>query len=118
MNSFSNIPEKGKRYKLRSRPWTSSYIEITESDEGDWVYMPMSQTTKEPTNQEQTCPECGRLKASNIKDVSGGFCPKWWAFRDPDAEADCIRQAKQDQSTCSSCQSLIENDWCPKCGFL
>ena len=39
---------------------------------------------------EGKCPECGREKAASIQDVVGGLCPKWWAFRDPDAERDCL----------------------------
>jgi len=40
-----------------------------------------------------TCPDCGREKAQNVGQVLLGFCPKWYAIRDPDAEADCRRHA-------------------------
>lgn len=43
---------------------------------------------------EYRCPECGRVKARSIEDVSAGLCPKWWAIRDPEAEADCRRLVK------------------------
>jgi hypothetical protein len=48
VNYFDKVPEKGKKYKIRSRPWDSSFIEIEESEEGDWIFSP-----PEPTEQEQ-----------------------------------------------------------------
>lgn len=41
-------------------------------------------------NENRICPDCGREKASNVDDVKAGYCPKWWAIRDPDAEKDCL----------------------------
>ena len=41
------------------------------------------------------CPDCGRQKAHNVEDVSKGYCPKWWAIRDAEAEEDCKRFASQ-----------------------
>ena len=38
MDSFDKIPEPGKKYKLRSRPWDSSFIEVIEDEEGEWTY--------------------------------------------------------------------------------
>ena len=39
------------------------------------------------------CPECGRTKAKSFADAASGGCPKWWATRNPEAEADCRRFA-------------------------
>lgn len=37
------------------------------------------------------CPDCGRQEASSFTDVEQGLCPKRYAYRDPDAEKDCIK---------------------------
>ena len=36
-----DIPVKGKRYSLRSRPWDTSYLEIKEDPNGKWVFDPI-----------------------------------------------------------------------------
>lgn len=58
---------------------------------------PRRQVTPEAAAQTREasdiCPECCRTKARNIGDVLAGFCPKWWAIRDPEAENDCKRVA-------------------------
>jgi hypothetical protein len=48
----------------------------------------------EAEKQGETCPDCGRVKARSVADAATGLCPKWWATRDPDADADC-RRARQ-----------------------
>lgn len=53
-----------------------------------WPKKDLPESAK-PNAENDVCPECGRKKAKNIHDVSNGYCPKWWAIRDPDAEADC-----------------------------
>lgn len=45
-----------------------------------------------PQNDDK-CPECGRQKAHSVHDALGGYCPKWWAVRDQEAENDCKRMA-------------------------
>lgn len=42
--SLCKVPEKGKRYKVRSVPYTHSYIEIEEHKDGEWMYMPIDTT--------------------------------------------------------------------------
>ena len=42
-----DIPVKGKRYILRSRPWNMSYLEIKEDPTGDWVYDPQHTDNKD-----------------------------------------------------------------------
>ena len=37
------------------------------------------------------CPDCGRQKARNVAQTLHGYCPKWYAIRDPEAEEDCRR---------------------------
>jgi hypothetical protein len=44
MDSINIVPEKGKRYNIRSRPWDSSYVELTEDLKGDWVFSPIDRT--------------------------------------------------------------------------
>ncbi len=39
---MDTIPKKGKRYRLQSRPWDSSYLDIIEDDEGEWIFDPIS----------------------------------------------------------------------------
>jgi hypothetical protein len=39
------------------------------------------------------CPDCGTPKAHSVCDAAKGYCPKWWAIRDPDAELDCFSVA-------------------------
>ena len=39
---MDTIPKKGKRYRLQSRPWDSSYLDIIEDDEGEWIFYPIS----------------------------------------------------------------------------
>ena len=34
---MDTIPKKGKRYRLQSRPWDSSYLDIIEDDEEDYA---------------------------------------------------------------------------------
>lgn len=41
---MDTIPEKGKRYKIKSRPYDMSFLDIIESDEGEWVYSPKKET--------------------------------------------------------------------------
>lgn len=40
------------------------------------------------------CGKCGRLKAQNFRDVCDGSCAREYAYRDQDAENDCIRHAE------------------------
>ncbi len=40
-------------------------------------------------NKETICPDCRRLEAESVEDVLRGHCPKWWAYRDAEAEKDC-----------------------------
>jgi hypothetical protein len=55
---------------------------------------------------ELTCPDCGRVKARNAEDAGqlnaegtrGVFCPKWWAVRDPSADADCLLVRSADRA--------------------
>jgi hypothetical protein len=47
----------------------------------------------------EQCPDCGRPKAKNVIDIIKGFCPKWYAIRDPDAEYDCKKFSFNNQST-------------------
>lgn len=42
-----------------------------------------------PPEDRDNCPDCGRDKAHNVRDILVGACPKWYAIRDPDAEKDC-----------------------------
>lgn len=40
------------------------------------------------------CYDCNREMAKNLKDVINGLCPKYWAYRDPDAYEDCKNAKK------------------------
>ena len=54
--------------------------------------------TKDEVNRtihEDVCPDCDRVKAASVYDVLKGYCPKWWAIRDADAERDCRRTHDQ-----------------------
>lgn len=44
--------------------------------------------------REETCPDCGRIKAATVDSILRGDCPKWYAINDPDADIDC-RMEKQ-----------------------
>ena len=55
------------------------------------------------------CLDCGRRKAHNADDVSKGYCPKWWAVSDPDAEEDCKRVASQQPN--AAYQDTARRDW-------
>ena len=45
---------------------------------------------------EYKCPDCGRTKAKDAYECGMGYCPKWYAIRDKDAEKDCeISTAKR-----------------------
>ena len=46
-------------------------------------------TLAEYRKEEDTCPDCGRTKAKNAHECGMGYCPKWYAIRDKDAEKDC-----------------------------
>lgn len=35
------------------------------------------------------CPDCGRVKALSLADVSNGLCPKWYCINDAAADLDC-----------------------------
>ena len=67
---MDTIPKKGKRYRLQSRPWDSSYLDIIEDDHGDWIFSPK----REP--QPDTWDElpCARTEC------------RWWAL---EAEQNC-----------------------------
>lgn len=42
------------------------------------------------TKQEQErCPDCGRLKARSADDCRYGMCPKWYAVRDKEMREEC-----------------------------
>jgi len=60
---MDTIPEKGKRYNIKSRPWDASYLDIIESEEGDWIYDPInSETDSETEYGYGNCPDCGWYK--------------------------------------------------------
>ena len=42
----------------------------------------------------ERCPECGRPKSRNANDGRLGFCDKWYAVRDPEAQQDCKEYAE------------------------
>ncbi|MFG6083751.1 hypothetical protein ACEUZ9_005476 [Paracoccus litorisediminis] len=46
------------------------------------------------TEDGNSCPECGRLKARTVSDAAEGKCPKWWAIMDSAAEDDCSHVAE------------------------
>lgn len=41
--------------------------------------------------KEGRCPDCGRKKARSPQDMIMGFCPKWYAVTDAEADKDCER---------------------------
>jgi len=55
------------------------------------------------------CPDCGRPKAKSAADAALGWCPKWWALYDGDAQEDCKRAAEK--KALADSVKLI----CPKC---
>jgi len=105
------IPEKReKRYILIEAPEKAFYSSITESelrrrlraiialevtgatlDELAEIAIPMILHGEEKPGK--ACPFCGRQKARNFKDCAKGFCPKWYAMRDPDAAQDCVEHS-------------------------
>lgn len=44
-------------------------------------------------DQDERCPDCGRLKALGAAEAAAGACAKWYAVRDREARADCERVA-------------------------
>lgn len=48
--------------------------------------------------KENQCNHCLRIKARNADDCAKGYCSKWWAVRDKEAEEDCrLAKAYYDQ---------------------
>ena len=72
---MDTIPKKGKRYRLQSRPWDSSYLDIIEDDEGEWIFYPISVSDR-PTSlnkkEEENENKLSLLQARSLL----GFCPK------------------------------------------
>ena len=57
-STHGDIPLKGRRYRLRSRPWDMSYLEIKEDPNGDWVYNPTNREQGNSADGGYTC-HCG-----------------------------------------------------------
>jgi hypothetical protein len=53
---------------------------------------------KKDIENKDKCPDCGRDIAKNIEDCAAGKCPKWWAYRDPAAENDCLAVVRKKQN--------------------
>ena len=53
-SSEGDIPIKGKRYNLRSRPWDSSYMEVKEDPDGQWVFDPIETDNKKIHSTEKS----------------------------------------------------------------
>jgi len=71
-----------------------------------------------PEPKDETCPDCGRIKARNAAGMGMGYCPKWYAIRDADAELDCdrVRQMK-DGLHCLWSRADEDSDcWETSCG--
>lgn len=41
------------------------------------------------SQQQDFCPDCFRMKAHSASHARLGYCPKWYAIRDPEAAEDC-----------------------------
>ena len=54
------------------------------------------------------CPDCGRCKAENANDASNGYCPKWWAIMDKDADLDCINHKNKEDKLIKEQIEFIE----------
>ncbi len=60
------------------------------------------------------CEKCGRIKAKNFTEACNGNCPREYAYRDPDAEKDCIRHAEIVKNAkfrfCENCNKKVNVD--------
>lgn len=54
-------------------------------------------------NGDGVCPKCKRLVAKCAEDAMDGYCPREWAYRDKDAEEDCVRHANKIVNSCYRC---------------